>query len=64
MVDQSRRVRDVMEFSYRRGEATFVELLDAQRTFIETMQGLNEARAEYAKSLYTIDAITGKGVPQ
>jgi cobalt-zinc-cadmium efflux system outer membrane protein len=60
MVDQSKRVRDVMEFSYRRGEATFVELLDAQRTFIETMQGLNEARAEYAKSLYAIDAITGK----
>jgi outer membrane protein, heavy metal efflux system len=60
MLDQSRRVREVIDFSYRRGEATFVELLDAQRTFNDTMQGLNEARAEYAKSLFLIDSITGK----
>lgn len=59
MMDQAKRVREVIDFSYRRGEATFVELLDAQRTFNETMLGLNEARAEYAKSLYLIDAISG-----
>ena len=62
MLDQSKRVREVIEFSYRRGEATFVELLDAQRTFNETMQGFNESRAEYAKSLFLIDSITGKGL--
>jgi cobalt-zinc-cadmium efflux system outer membrane protein len=62
MLEQSRRVREVIEFSYRRGEATFVELLDAQRTLNETMQGFNEARAEYAKSLFAIDSITGKGL--
>lgn len=61
MLAQSRRVRDVIEFSYRRGEATFVELLDAQRTLNETIQGFNEARAEYAKSLFLIDSIAGKG---
>lgn len=59
MLDQSRRVREVIDFSYRRGEATFVELLDAQRTFNETMQGLNEAKAEYARSLFLIEAISG-----
>jgi outer membrane protein, heavy metal efflux system len=59
MLEQARRVREVIDFSYRRGEATFVELLDAQRTFNETMQGLNEARAEYAKSLFLIDSISG-----
>ena len=52
----------MIEFSYRRGEATFVELLDAQRTLNETMPGFNEARAEYAKSLFVIDSITGKGL--
>lgn len=62
MLDQSKRVREVIEFSYRRGEATFVELLDAQRTFNETMQAFHEARAEYAKSLFTIDSIAGKGL--
>lgn len=62
MLEQSKRVREVIEFSYRRGEATFVELLDAQRTLNETMQGFNEARAEYARSLFVVDSITGKGL--
>jgi cobalt-zinc-cadmium efflux system outer membrane protein len=66
MLEQAKRVREVIDFSYRRGEATFVELLDAQRTFNETMQALNEARAEYARSLFLIDSIsgnhTGKGI--
>lgn len=61
MLQQASRVREVIDFSYRRGEATFVELLDAQRTFNETMQGLNEARAEYARSLFLIDSIAGLG---
>ncbi len=61
MLEQATRVRDVIGFSYRRGEASFVELLDAQRTFNDTMQGLNEARAEYAKSLFLIDSISGNG---
>ena len=62
MLEQSKRVREVIDFSYRRGEATFVELLDAQRTLNDTIQGFNEARAEYAKSLFLIDSITGKGL--
>ena len=61
LLDRARRVREVTDFSYRRGEATFVELLDAQRTYNETMQGYNEARAEYGRTLFLIDAITGKG---
>jgi cobalt-zinc-cadmium efflux system outer membrane protein len=62
MLEQAKRVREVIDFSYRRGEATFVELLDAQRTFNETIQALNEAEAEYARSLFLIDAISGKGI--
>jgi cobalt-zinc-cadmium efflux system outer membrane protein len=62
MLEQSKRVREVIEFSYRKGEASFVELLDAQRTLNDTVQGFNEARAEYAKSLFVIDSITGKGL--
>ena len=61
LLDRAKRVREVTNFSYRRGEATFVELLDAQRTYNETMQGYNEARAEYGRTLFLIDAITGKG---
>jgi cobalt-zinc-cadmium efflux system outer membrane protein len=36
-----------------------VEFLDAQRAFNETAQSYNEARAEYARSLYLIDSVSG-----
>lgn len=62
MVAQARDVREITEFSYKRGEATLLQLLDAERAFNETMQAHNEARAEYARSLYLLDSISGKVV--
>ena len=62
MLNRRRDVRQITEYSYKRGEATLIEFLDAQRAFNETMQGYNEARAEYARSLYVIDSISGKAV--
>jgi cobalt-zinc-cadmium efflux system outer membrane protein len=63
MLAQARDVRDTTAYSYRRGEASFIELLDAQRTFNDTMQSYDEARAEFARSLYTLDALTGGARP-
>jgi len=63
MIGQAVRVRDTIEFSYRRGEASFIDLLDAQRTLSETMQGYNEARVEYARTLYLLDAIAAREAP-
>jgi outer membrane protein, heavy metal efflux system len=63
MLTQARDVRTTTEYSYRRGEASFVEFLDAVRAFNETMQSYNEARADYARSLYTLDSISGKVNP-
>jgi cobalt-zinc-cadmium efflux system outer membrane protein len=62
MIQGARDVREITEFSYSRGDATLLELLDAQRAFNETMQAYNEARAEYARSLYLLDSVTGKEV--
>ncbi len=62
MLQQAREVRGIMEYSYRRGEASLLEFLDAQRAFNDTMQTSNDARAEYARSLYLLDSITGKAV--
>jgi cobalt-zinc-cadmium efflux system outer membrane protein len=59
---QARDVRDTMEYSYRRGEASLVELLDAERAFNDARQSYNEARGDYARSLYTIDAASGRSV--
>ena len=63
MLAQARDVRTATEYSYRRGEAAFIEFLDAVRAFNETMQSYNEARAEYARSLYALDSISGKVNP-
>ncbi len=60
MLAQARDVRTTMEYSYRRGEASLVEFLDAVRAFNDTTRSYNEARADYARSLYTLDALSGK----
>ena len=62
MIEQARDVRTTTEYSYRRGEASFVEFLDAQRAFNDTMQSYNDARADYARSLFLLDSISGKAV--
>jgi cobalt-zinc-cadmium efflux system outer membrane protein len=59
MLAQARDVRATTEYSYRRGEASFVEFLDAVRAFNDTMLSYNGARAEFARSLYALDAISG-----
>ncbi len=64
MLQQARDVRDITRYSYQRGEATLLELLDAQRAFNDTMQAYNEARAEYARGLYLLEAVSGKAVSQ
>jgi cobalt-zinc-cadmium efflux system outer membrane protein len=58
MLDRATKVRQTTEYSYRRGEATLVEFLDAQRAFNEIMQSYNEVRTSYARSLYLIDSVT------
>jgi cobalt-zinc-cadmium efflux system outer membrane protein len=63
MLAQARDVRATLEYSYRRGEASLIEFLDAVRTFNDTTRSYNEARADYARSLYSLDAIAG-GVPR
>lgn len=62
MLDRARDVRSTTEYSYRRGEASFIEFLDAVRAFNDTMQSYNEARADYARSLYALDSISGASV--
>ncbi len=62
MLAKARSVRDTTEYSYKRGEASLIEYLDAQRAFNDAMQTWNEARANYSRSLYLIDTISGATV--
>lgn len=62
MLAKARSVRDTTEYSYKRGEASLVEFLDAQRAFNDAMQTFNDARANYARSLYLIDTVSAATV--
>lgn len=62
MLAKARSVRDTTDYSYRRGEASLVEFLDAQRAFNDAMQTYNDARANYSRSLYLIDTVSGATV--
>jgi cobalt-zinc-cadmium efflux system outer membrane protein len=63
MVPRAQHVRDVNEYSYRRGEASLLEFLDAQLAFNETMEARNAARAEYLRARYSLDAASGMTTP-
>lgn len=62
ILTKARSVRDITEYSYRRGEASLVEFLDAQRAFNDAMQTYNDARANVARSLYLLDTVSGATV--
>ena len=62
MIAKAKSVRDTTEYSYRRGEASLIQFLDAQRAFNDTMQPFNDARANYARSLYPINTVSGATV--
>ncbi len=62
MLGKARSVRDTTEYSYRRGEASLVEFLDAQHAFNDATHTYNDARANFARSLYLIDAVSGATV--
>lgn len=62
LLAKAKSVRDATEYSYRRGEASLVEFLDAQRAFNDAIQSFNEASASYARSLYLIDTVSGSTV--
>ena len=63
LLTQAMEVRATTEYSYRRGEATLIEFLDAQRAFTETKLAFADAGAGVARSLYLLDSLAGSGRP-
>lgn len=59
MLGKAKDVRSISEYAYKRGDISLVEFIDAVRAYNDTMQTYNDARADYARSLYGLDAATG-----
>jgi outer membrane protein, heavy metal efflux system len=62
MLSKATDVRQITGRAYRRGGASFLDFLDAQRAYNDTVQIRNAALADFAKSLYAIDAATGTSI--
>ncbi len=59
---KSRQVRESVEYSYRHGGTSLIDYLDVARTENELRQLYVDALGAYAKSLITLDYITGKDI--
>jgi len=57
---RAKSVRETMDYSYRRGEASLLEFLDATRAYNDLYQSYIDAEAEYAHSYYALQSVSGK----
>lgn len=54
------KVRDMVDFSYRNGAASLLELLDAERTARQASTAYNQARANYQVSIWQLEQAVGR----
>lgn len=57
------RVRSVMEYSYKRGEASLFELLDAQRIAGQSAVAANQVRAAHQLAFWQLEQAIGRPLP-
>ena len=62
ILSKSEQVRQSVEYAYRRGGTSLIDYLDATRTENELRQFYVDALGAFAKSLITLDYITGKEI--
>jgi cobalt-zinc-cadmium efflux system outer membrane protein len=60
VLQKASSVRNAIEYSYKRGGTSLVDYLDAARTYNELQQDYVDALQSYAKSLVTLNLVTGK----
>jgi cobalt-zinc-cadmium efflux system outer membrane protein len=61
-IKQAEEARNIEEYSYRAGQKSLIEFLDAQRAYNQARVALNQARFDYRTSLYQIEQATGKSM--
>jgi cobalt-zinc-cadmium efflux system outer membrane protein len=59
-LSRARRAFDLVDYQYRRGAASLLELLDAQRTFVSTQAEYQQNVGDWWLALYQLEAATGK----
>jgi outer membrane protein, heavy metal efflux system len=57
---RARRALELVDYQYRRGAASLLELLDAQRTFTSTQAEYQQNTGDWWTALYQLETATGK----
>lgn len=57
---QMDKLRSIAAYSFKEGAASLLELLDAQRSYNQTMAAYNQARADYQMALWQLEQAIGK----
>jgi cobalt-zinc-cadmium efflux system outer membrane protein len=61
---KAQSARDIVEYAYRRGGASLLDFLDAQRTYRETAVLYLQALGAYITATYQLEADIGAAVPE
>lgn len=59
-IERSRQIRSIINYSYQRGEADLLDVLDAQRSANEILTGYNQARANYMNAIWQLQHAVGR----
>jgi cobalt-zinc-cadmium efflux system outer membrane protein len=61
MLERSQRALDLVDYQYKRGAASLLELLDAQRTWVSTQAAYQQNVGDCWIALYQLEAASGEG---
>ena len=59
LLDRSKRTRDLVELQYKKGAASLLEYLDAQRTWIANNEEYLQDLANYWTAVYQLEQAVG-----
>lgn len=59
-IERAGKLRTIAVFSYQEGATSLVELLDAQRSYNQTISSYNQARADYQTALWQLEQAVGR----
>lgn len=59
-LDRSRSIRSIITYSYQRGEADLLEVLDAQRSANQILTSYNQARANLMNAIWSLQYAVGR----
>ncbi|MBL8188765.1 MAG: TolC family protein [Acidobacteria bacterium] len=59
-LERAGKLKAIAAISYKEGASSLIELLDAERTYNQTVNSYNQARADYQMALWQLEQATGR----